>query len=508
MSKYTVIRKRVMPTEFWWSVAIAFAVAMLLVNNTYAALPGMGLDRNQRLLVLTDIDNEPDDQMSLVRLLVYSNEIDIESLIATTSTWKRNKVNEKTITQLINAYGSVRPNLLKHAPAWPTAQSLVNRVSRGQPDYGMAAVGKNKTSDGAHAIIKAVDRIDERPLWISIWGGANTLAQALFEVRASRTSDQLADFIRKIRVYSISDQDDAGPWIRKHFPALFYIVRPTTPDNGEYVYSTWTGISGDVFYQNCQGADGAMVTNTWLDKHIRSKGELGALYPQFDYIMEGDTPSFLGLISNGLASYHSPSWGGWGGRYIYRKSYGESRPLWTQGGGASVSSRDAVKGTDGKTYISDQATIWRWRNDFQQDFAARMDWTIKDYSDANHNPEVIINGKRGVNPIELSVDVGGSVVLDAKGSSDPDNNTLSYTWFHYPEAGFEMGQGMAEITLQALAADRVRVVGRQACKKGWHGDVSPCNTGIAHIILRVQDSGTPTLTRYRRIILTVKGGDK
>ena len=45
----------------------------------------------QRVLVLTDIANEPDDQMSMVRFLVYSNGFDVEGLVATTSTWMRNK---------------------------------------------------------------------------------------------------------------------------------------------------------------------------------------------------------------------------------------------------------------------------------------------------------------------------------------------------------------------------------------------------------------------------------
>ena len=35
-----------------------------------------------RLAVLTDIGGDPDDQQSLVRLLVYANELEIEALIA------------------------------------------------------------------------------------------------------------------------------------------------------------------------------------------------------------------------------------------------------------------------------------------------------------------------------------------------------------------------------------------------------------------------------------------
>ena len=212
-----------------------------------------------------------------------------------------------------------------------------------------------------------------------MWGGANTLAQALSHARDTRPPRGLAALVAKLRVYTISDQDDAGPWIRREFPALHYIAMPSTPDGDQYAAATWTGISGDRFYKNAPGADFATFSDEWVNAHIRSKGPLGKLYPFPCCIHEGDTPSFLSLIDNGLASAMSPTYGGWGGRYVWRQFYGESRPSWTQGGDAFPgrdSSRDTVIGAGGGRYTSDQATIWRWRRAFQHDFAARMDWTI------------------------------------------------------------------------------------------------------------------------------------
>jgi len=233
-------------------------------------------------------------------------------------------------------------------------------------------------------------------LWISIWGGANTLAQALIEIRATRTPEQVAKLVAKLRVYSISDQDDAGPWIRREFPDLFYIVSPSTPTSGEYYSATWTGISGDFYYRNDLGADSSVVTNEWLETNIRSKGPLGKHYPKFMFIMEGDTPSFLSLIDNGLNAYRRPDWGGWGGRYVHRQPYGETHPIWTQGGDefARATSQDSVTGVDGAVHVSDHATIWRWRDAFQNDFAARMTWTVADFAHANHNPVAVVNGKQ------------------------------------------------------------------------------------------------------------------
>jgi hypothetical protein len=472
---------------------------------------------------MTDIANEPDDQMSMVRFLVYANEFDIEGLVATTSTWMRNKVRPDVIQSLIGAYEQVLPSLLKHQPGFPRADALRAVVAQGQPSYGMAAVGDDKMTPGAELIVRAAEKADPRPLWVLAWGGANTLAQALQHIRGSKTPEQTEALVSKLRVYAISDQDDAGPWIRREFPTLHYIVTPSTPDGDQYYFATWTGISGDRFYKNAPGADFTAFTDAWVNANIRGKGPLGKLYPLPCCIHEGDTPAFLGLINNGLASFMSPTYGGWGGRYVWRQFYGEARPLWTQGGDSfpgKDSSKDTVVGSDGRTYTSDQATIWRWRTAFQNDFAARMDWTIKELSQANHNPEVIVNGRQGKAPIALDAVVGTPVVLDASGTRDPDGHTLKYAWFFYPEAGTGIpgqpvvaagaapvaggvGEGgipsapeggarepVARVTLQNASMSRVTVTPRVA--------------GTAHIILAVEDSGNPSLTAYRRIVLQIR----
>jgi hypothetical protein len=328
-----------MSTQFWsrFKIVASLITSTFLLGNSVHAQQSAGTQLDDysghsRAFVISDIGNEPDDQMSFVRFLLYSNEIDVEGLVAATSTWQKAITHPETMHQIISLYGQVQPNLLKHAPGWPTAAELDQKVASGQPAYGMAAVGPGKSSTGSQLLIKATDRDDPRPLWITIWGGANTLAQALTDVRATRPPSELAKFVAKLRVYSISDQDDAGPWIRKEFPDLFYVVRPSPPNGEEYYYATWTGISGDVYYRNGDGADLSTVTNQWLDANIRSKGPLGKQYPKFAFIMEGDTPSYLGLINNGLASWWNPGWGGWGGRYVLRQPYGETHPIWTQGG--------------------------------------------------------------------------------------------------------------------------------------------------------------------------------
>ena len=459
-----------------------------------------------RVVILSDIGNEPDDQMSLVRLLVYSNQLEIEGLVATTSVWQKAAVHPETMRALVQAYGKVRSNLMLHANGWPAAEELSDRVFAGQAGYGLASTGMGNSSEGAKALIRAADREDPRPLWICLWGGANTLAQALMEVRATRMPDELKRFVGKLRVYSISDQDDAGSWIRREFPGLSYIVMPSTQAGDEYYYATWTGISGDIYYRNCAGADSRIVTNEWLETQIRAKGPLGKMYPKFAFIMEGDTPSYLGLIDNGLNAYRRPDWGGWGGRYVYRTPRGETHAIWTQGGDlfSRITSQDTVRGADDREVTSDQATIWRWREAYQNDFAARMDWSVADFQHANHNPVVTVNGEKGTSPIKIEAEVGQPVTLDASGSRDPDGQRLHFRWFHYAEAG-TTGTNSAAVTLAGAETATAVVTATAACRPVWLAGAGRCSgTGTAHVVLEVTDEGAPRLTSYRRIILKVR----
>ncbi len=445
--------------------------------------------KKARLLVLTDIEADPDDTQSLIRFLTYSNQWDIEGLIATTSIHQKTRVAPESILQVLDAYKKVQPNLLKHEKGYPSYDELKLKVRKGLALYGMLGVGEGKDSEGSNWIIRTLEKNDDRPLWIPVWGGVNTLAQALWKIKKTRSEADAEKLYKKIRVYTISDQDDTGPWIRKNFPSVFYIVTP----GYNYGKATWLGMSFPT-----PGSNTEVISGEWLAKNIQQgHGPLGAAYPDVAYGMEGDTPSFLNLISNGLNDPEHPNFGGWGGRYEFYlpefedsntgmfkrenwpKDEPETRAIWTNANDSIVSPIDK------KSYSGNRESIWRWRTEFQNDFAARIAWTTKSFAECNHPPVVAL-----AHSDHLTVKSGEQFHLSAAGTKDPDGDSMSYLWFQYPEAGTYKGivsfrpysPNLYDLPVTAPVVQTEQTI---------------------HFILKVTDKGSPALTRYKRVIVTV-----
>jgi hypothetical protein len=314
-----------------------------------------------RLAVLTDIGGDPDDRQSMIRLMVYANELDIELLIAsaagTRGELKESLTRPDLIRQIIDAYEAVLPGLRRHAGGWPEAAALRARVVAGNHLRGREHVGAGHETAASRALVERIDAgTPERPLNIAVWGGQTDLAQALWRVKQDRGPAGFAAFARRFRVYDIADQDGLADWMRTEFPGMFYILAkaPAGRDRRDAVFRGMY-LTGDE----------SLTSRAWIDEHVRSRGPLGALYPTRTWtapnphgaLKEGDTPSWFFFLPRGGNDPADPAKPGWGGQFV-RESDG-----WF---------RDPSAGAGGDP----RESVSRWRPDFQRDFAGRMAWCV------------------------------------------------------------------------------------------------------------------------------------
>ncbi len=316
-----------------------------------------------RLAVLTDIGGDPDDTQSLIRLMVYANEFEIEAFVASASGTPGELGKAITrpdlIHQVIDGYNKVLPNLKRHASNWPAADKLRSLVVSGNPYRGRKHIGEGHDTDGSRRLVQRIDAGSENnPLNISIWGGQTDLAQALWRVRQDRGKDGLAAFVKRFRVYDIADQDGLAAWMREEFPGMRYILNQA-PAGQDKRRATFRGmyLTGDE----------SLTSRKWIEENVRSRGPLGALYPTRTWtapnrhgcLKEGDTPSWFFFLPKGGNDPMDPSKPGWGGRF--KKE--------SDGWHLDLPITDA---------FDPRTTVSRWRTAFQADFARRMQWCIAD----------------------------------------------------------------------------------------------------------------------------------
>ena len=368
----------------------------------------------------------------------------------------------------------------------------------------MTAVGNDiPLSEGGELLLERILAPIDQPLWILCWGGTNVLASVLLKITNTHSAAEAKALRSKLRVYTISDQDDTGSWIRSTYPDLFYIC--SVHGWNQYGMAAWCGISGDGWYGFDKGGpDSSKISKEWIKENIQI-GPLGSTYPDYMFIPEGDTPTFLYLIQNGLGVPEKPEYGSWGGRYIATDISGKG----TDNGHYS-DTVDEVVGLDGRKHKSNHATIWRWRDAFQTDFAARMQWSLsKDTGAANHHPVIVLNGVSGLEPLSVELEAGATFKLDASASYDPDpNDRISFKWYQYADPSatqwsvhHEVGaleikplnedESIVEVKIPPPEKCCVELISRAAVPKGQ----------ILHLVLEVRDNGSPSLVSYRRVII-------
>lgn len=450
------------------------------------SLPAFGWAEGElkpRLVVCTDIapaDVEPDDMESMVRLMAYADLFEIEALITTVG-WNCDPYPAEWaqyLQRVIEAYRNDVPKLMKRSEQteflpidiekksqfigyWPSADYLKSRAVMGSQRGGIKVIGEGNDSPGSNLLIQLADENDNRPIYVAAWGGANTLAQAIWRVKQTRTTEELKRFVRKFRIYTITDQDmqysmrmnraySSHMWLRKEFK-----------DDLQFIWDEGT------WQEQCD-----LGKRNWqLHKdNIQGKGALGKEYPTYKWGVEGDTPSFLYIMPNGLNDSEDPHQAGWAG-YHERSLCADSLTIaWT-------SWQDPVRSIS----IGYKT---RFYPDEIADFMSRMQWA--DEGQGNHNPVVIINGSKSRQPVNIQAKSGEKILIDASKSSDVDGDNLKFRWWQQPE----IGKTKVNITQSEQSVTTIEI------PKEVNGDT-------VHIVCEVHDDGPFHLVSYRRIIVQI-----
>lgn len=472
-------------------LAFILGVACLTTSQVLAGdVPAQMTGAQERPRVIVTSDGEIDDECSMVRFLLYANEWDVEGIITSSSQYHshgHNWAGDDWIQPYLNAYAKVHPNLVKHDRRYPKAEFLQARTHLG--NVGAEGEMDAVTAGSQHIVKVLLDESDDRPVWLQAWGGPNTIARALKTIEQEHPA-RMAEVARKIRFYFIWEQDNTyQSYIRPHWDKFGI---PTI------ISDQFLAVAYDNQRRVVPQEKQRYFSAAWMKQNLlQGRGPLLALYKAHDdgrFRSEGDSPAFLHVIPNGLRSSESPDWGGWGGRFVRVRSntwldpvpepgyhYPEGRWYTGSAWGRTRLKKEIPNDAEFTAYLEPQ---WRWIDALQNDFAARADWCVKSYAEANHPPVVKL-----VSALDLQVRPGENVSLSAKGTSDPDGDELAFRWWQYREAGSYDGNIRI---LNATKQDASFTVPRDAGQDK-----------TIHVICEVTDAGTPPLTRYQRVVLTV-----
>lgn len=452
------------------TMTVSSALTLVLIGSVFIGdgrasgkqAPPTGSTERLRVIVETDAGGDPDDEQSLVRFLLCTNEWDVEGLIANREVCRPGENLNPVRTGLgvvqrqVGAYGDCYPKLVQQDRRYPKPDDLLKRTVANYPNV----------LDGVNLLMRAVDSKDPRPVWFLNWGtGEDTtpsvLVRALEQVHKERGEEGYSKFKSRIR---LSSSDEFGDWTYKIEPAFSFWVDTFQPEiDRRRWYHRFSAVTAT--------AGGFDIHRDVLKDH----GPLGAMYPlnTTHPQKEGDTMTFLYLVPTGMNDPDHPDWGSWAGRYGPRDT-APGKPYWW------ANQYDTLNGT-----TSRENTLARWAVHLQNDFRARLDWCITDRAGANHPPAVKVAGDRF-----RTVRSGENVRLDARGSSDPDGQPLKYGWTIYPEVGSYrgplpdiLGRDAARATFVAPRVDEPKTL---------------------HVILTLTDTGEPALTRYARVVITVE----
>ena len=514
----------------------------LLANRVSAQLTTQPV----RPRIIVTADPELDDNNSLIRFLLYSSDLNIEGLIYASSQfhWKgdgkgtkwfvpgreytrfglnlcpceswRWAKDERFIHDAVEAYAKVYPNLIVHNANYPAPGELQSKIRYGNIEFDGEMSKDSPGSDMIRALL-----LDDKPgpLFIAAWGGQSTIARALKSIQEhyEYTTEWEAikkKLSRKVVLLPSGDQDDTyATYIKPNWPDIEYRQFGGGPNYG---YGAQLG---------AKPTDSMYLTASWTKENVSDRGPLGALYrvwgdgkqmvkgDMLDYfglsgystdqlkkmgyavwmpvqekgswLGEGDNHTFMNMLGNGLRAYEVGWYGGWGGRVVSnRKAMNTSFLPATQDTSASAMATSLSTLTNQLNKSASELAYPDFFPQAQRDFAARLKWSVTtQYPNANHEPVVKIEGS-----LTVLASAGEKIRLHGA-VSDPDGNAVSIQWWQ-----FQVGSYPNKVVISNPNSAQAEVLIPNDAAAGQ----------TIHLILEAADHGTPSLTRYQRMIITVR----
>jgi hypothetical protein len=507
-------------------IAIGLVVLLFLTNCTSKK----SIQEQEKPRIVITCDPELDDLNSLIRFLLHSTDFRVEGLIYASSqfhwkgdgkgtTWfvpgreySRNGLNmgpmeswrwaenERFIHDAVEAYEQVYPNLKIHNPDYPSPEELKSKIRYGNIEFDGDI---SKDSPGSDLIKSLMLDNVPGPLFITAWGGGSSIARALKSIQEEHenTPEWVSikeNISNKVILCLSGDQDDTyANYIKPNWPDI--ALYQAAGGGVGLAYNAQASVKPEYkFYYEPE----------WMEENISSKGALGGLFRVwgdgkqmvegdiFDYfgfsgytteelremgyivwtpphekgswLAEGDTHTFLNLLDNGLRAHEDQTYGGWSGR---------KRVIPTPTPTELNDSTMALMAFRRR----DPAMPDNFLPAAQNALAARFRWSVTpNYKDANHEPEIEA-------PLSISAHPGKSFTI--KGAvTDPDGDAVSIKWWQ-----FKVGSYEGDVTIQNPASASTSFV--------VPNDAQPGET--IHLILEAVDNGSPALTRYHRVIITV-----
>lgn len=479
-------------------------------------------------------DAEVDDQNSLRHFLFYTNEVELQGIVQTSSKfhWKGLKGAKPIVgkdygtkgtsfeepyrwtginwmMEEIDAYEKDYPNLLKHSSEYPSPDYLRSIVKIG--NVGCVS-DMSYASEGSNLIKDRILDDDDRPLYIQVWGGTNTVARALFDIELEYQDTPnwkaLHDSISKKVVLTACGQQDTTyvDYIAENWPDIQFV---TCLQMKSYAYLWFmmpeceskdslkaNFMKKEIMNGKSRLADGYC---TWLDGHVYQGEEdkdqfgsnpnvtkewfgarmLGLTDAQkYDFLSEGDSPTFFCLLDWGFRTLENFGHGGFSGRYhrVYDQvnSKKEALNIWAV-------DDDEFVDYDGKKQFVE--SMWPYVCDIQRDFASRVDWASKsEYMDGEHKPFLSIE-----EGLDIKASASEIVKLHAHVSTD-DKTSACVSYRIYNDASTCKSASVVQDGLNA----NIKIP-----------DYTKSGDTI-HVIVQARANGHYKLVKYQQIIITIE----